>query len=125
MGIVTALILHYHRNTFEKIVFMSKRVQSKIKAKHSDMFIFTEQTNFTRLMEATVAYCPYDEHTINFIAHIDNKYVLYSLKREKHHTICNTIFALRADTLRTYFRDDNFKVVKNGYEEIIAGYIKA
>lgn len=106
---------------------MSKRVQQKIKLKHPDMIIFTEQVNFIRLMEATVAYCEYDDHTINFITHIEesDKYILYSLKQEKFHTVCNTIFALRADTLKHYYKQDNFRLLKSGYGKVIEEYIKA
>lgn len=127
LGFVTALILHHHRNTFQKTIYMSKRVQQKIKSKHADTLIFADQVNFIRLMEATVAYCEYDEHTVNFIAHIgeSDKYILYSLKQEKFHTICNTIFSLRADTLKHYYKQDNFKLLKSEYEKVIEEYIKA
>lgn len=106
---------------------MSKRVQQKIKLKHPEMFLFTDQANFIRLMEMTVAYCEYDKDTINFIAHIveSDKYILYSLKQEKYHTICNTIFALRADTLKHYYKKDDFRLLKSGYREVIEEYIKA
>lgn len=121
------MILHHHRNTFQKTIYMSKRVQQKIKLKHADMFVFADQMNFIRLMEATVAYCEYDEYTINFIAHLEesNKYVLYSLKQEKFHTICNTIFSLRADTLKHYYKQDDFKLLKSEYGKVIEEYIKA
>jgi len=127
LGFVTALILHHHRNTFQKTIYMSKRVQQKIKLKHADMFIFADQVNFIRLMEATVAYCEYDEHTVNFIAHIEenDKYILYSLKQEKYHTVCNTIFSLRVETLKHYYKQDNFKLLKSDYGKVIEEYIKA
>ena len=127
LGFIAALILHHHRNTFQKTIYMSKRVQQKIKLKHTDMFVFTDQANFIRLMEATVAYCEYDEETINFIAHIEenDKYILYSLKQEKFHTICNTIFSLRTDTLKHYYKQDNFKLLKSEYGKVIEEYIKA
>ena len=127
LGFVVALILHHHRNRFQKTIYMSKRVQEKIKLKHPEMFIFTDQVNFIRLMEGTVGYCKYDEHTINFIAHIEesDKYILYSLKQEKFYTLCNTIFSLRADTLKHYYKQDDFKLLKIGYEKMIEEYIKA
>ena len=102
-------------------------MQQKIKLKHADMFIFADQVNFIRLMEATVAYCEYDEDTVNFIAHLEesNKYVLYSLKQEKFHTVCNTIFSLRADTLKHYYKQDDFKLLKSRYGKVIEEYIKA
>lgn len=127
LGFVVALILHHHRNTFQKMIYMSKRVQQKIKLKHPEMFIFTDQVNFVRLMESSVGYCEYDEHTINFIAHIEesDKYILYSLKQEKFHTVCNTIFALRADTLKHYYKQDDFRLLKSGYGKVIEEYIKA
>lgn len=105
---------------------MSKRVQQKIKLKHPDMFIFTDQSNFIRLMDATIGYCLFDVDTINFIAHIqeDDRYILYSLKKEKYHTICSTIFALRADTLKHYYRHDDFKLLKSDYGKVIEEYLK-
>lgn len=127
LGFVTALILHHHRNTFQKTIYMSKRVQQKIKLKHADMFIFADQVNFIRLMEATVAYCEYDDSTVNFIAHLEEngKYILYSLKQEKFHTVCNTIFSLRADTLKHYYKQNDFKLLKSEYGKVIEEYIKA
>lgn len=106
---------------------MSKRVQQKIKLKHPEVFIYTDQINFTILMESSVGYYQYDKHTVNFIAHFeeDDKYILYSLKQEKHHTICNTIFSLRADTLRHHYKQDDFRLLKNGYGKRIEEYIKA
>ena len=129
LGFITALLLHHHRKTFQKTIYMSKRVQEKIKLKHTDVFIFTDQTNFTLLMESTIGYCTYseNEHTINFIAHLEDKdkYILYSLKQEKSHTICSTIFTLRADTLKHYYKRDDFKLMKSGYGKLIEEYIKA
>lgn len=127
LGLIVALILHYHRNMFEKTIYMSKRVQRKIKLKHPEVFIYTDQINFTILMESSVGYYQYDKHTVNFIAHFeeDDKYILYSLKQEKHHTICNTIFSLRADTLRHHYKQDDFRLLKNGYGKRIEEYIKA
>ncbi len=52
-------------------------------------------------------------------------FFLYSLKQEKHHTICNTIFSLRADTLRHHYKQDDFRLLKNGYGKRIEEYIKA
>ncbi len=106
---------------------MSKRVQQKIKLKHPEVFIYTDQINFTILMESSVGYYQYDKHTVNFIAHFeeDDKYILYSLKQEKHHTICNTIFSLRVDTLRHHYKQDDFRLLKNGYGKRIEEYIKA
>lgn len=127
LGLVVALILHHHRNTFEKTIYISKRVQQKIKIKHTEMFIFTDQVNFTILMESSVGYYRYDKHTVNFIAHIEesDKYILYSLKQEKLHTICNTIFSLRADTLKHHYKQDDFRLLKSEYGKIIEEYIKA
>ena len=126
LGFVIALILHHHRNTFQKSIYMSKRVQQKIKLKHSEMFIFTDQINFLRLMESSVGYYQYDKHTINFIAYVEEngKYILYSLKQEKFHTVCNTIFALRADTLKHHYKQDDFKLLKSSYKKSIEEYIK-
>jgi acyl-CoA hydrolase len=127
LGFVAALILHHHRNTFDKTIYMSKRVQQKINLKHPDVFVFTGQINFMILMESSVGYYQYDYHTTNFIAHIeeDDRFILYALQREKHHTICNTIFSLRADTLRHHYKKEGFRLLKNGYGRIIEEYIKA
>lgn len=127
LGFIAALILHHHRNTFAKTIYMSKRVQQKINLKHPDMFDFTDQINFMLLMESSVGYYQYDKYTVNFIAHIeeDDKYILYALKHEKHHTICNTIFSLRADTLRHHYKKEGFKLLKSGYGKMIEEYIKA
>jgi hypothetical protein len=45
---------------------------------------------------------------MNFIAFVDSKFVLYALKREKHHTSCNTIYTLNAKTLKKVYRKEAF-----------------
>ena len=56
---------------------------------------------FNYFMQNTVAFCPYNKckDTMNFIAYVDNKFVLYALKKEKHHTSCNTIYTLNAKNI--------------------------
>jgi len=129
LGIVIALISHNHRNVFKKNIYMSKRVQSKIKLKHSNNFYFTNQLSFTELLENTIGSCNYDEnkHTVNFIAHIksQNRYIMFSLKSDNHYTVCNTIFSLRADTLKKYYVREDFKLFNGSYKEIIEEYLKA
>ena len=114
LGIITTIILHHHRNQFKKSIYMSKRVESKIKVKHQDTFIYTSNDNFINLLKNTIASCSYDNknHTINFIAVHNNKYILYSLKQEKYHTTCTTIFTLRPDTLKRYYKQNNLKLFK-------------
>jgi len=107
---------------------MSKRVQAKIRLKHSQSFIYTNQENFVELMNSTVASCGYDDikNTINFIAYIKDidKYFIYSLKQEKFHTTCNTIFSLRGETLGKYYKQNDFKLFKKEYKKKIEDYIK-
>jgi len=107
---------------------MSKRVQQKIKQKHPDSFVFTDQENFKILLSSTVGSCGYDEykHTVNFIAHIQktDKYIMYSLKSDDHYTVCNTIFSLRANTLKKYYTREDFKLFKSEYAIKIEEYIK-
>lgn len=85
---------------------MSKRVQHKIKEKHFNASQYTEFKMFKLLMNSTIASCSYNkcENTINFIAHIENDFILYSLKKEKHHTSCNTIYTLNQKTLKNYYK---------------------
>ena len=121
-------ILHFHRNIFKKDIYMSKRIQNKIFDKHFNIYYFTEHNNFDILLSATIGSCKYDscKKTINFIAHIktDDKYILYSLKNEKNHTICNTIFSLKAETLKRYYKRNDFKLFKNEYKSLIEEYIQ-
>ena len=127
LGILTKFILHFHRNIFKKNIYMSKRIQDKINLKHPNIKDFTQYDNFQILLNNTIGSCPYDKYNnvINFIVHIEdeNKYIIYSLKSEKHNIICNTIFSLRPDTLKKYYQDTNFKLFKNEYKEIIEEYI--
>lgn len=128
LGIVTSLILHNHRNIFEKNIYMSKRVKQKIEDKHFDCFNFTQQLEFISLMDCTIGSCGYDKlkHTINFIAYdkLSDRYILYSLKQEKHHTVCNTIFSLRAVTLKNHYKQKDFKLFKSEYKNLLEEYIK-
>ena len=48
----------------------------------------------------------------------------YSLKQEKYHTICNTIFSLRAETLSKYYNQNDFRLFKSSYKKLIEDYIK-
>ena len=66
-----------------------------------------------------------DSNTVNFIAHImdNNRFILYALKKEKHHTSCSTIFKLRPKTLRKYYNNDRFKLTNSKYKKIIEEYI--
>ena len=122
LGLIADLILHFHRNFYNSTkIYMSKRVQSKIKEKHADVKRYTELHTFQELMCNTVAFCPYDKckETMNFIAFVDSKFVLYALKREKHHTSCNTIYTLNAKTLKKVYRKEAFRIMKNTSIEII------
>jgi len=128
LGLITAFLLHNHRNIFSKVIYMSKRVQLKIKEKHLDSFKYTNRDDFLLLMNSTIGSCSYDStnHTVNFIAYIEStdKYIIYSLKQEKYHTTCNTIFSLRADTLAKYYKQNDFKLFKKAYLGKIEAYIK-
>jgi len=97
LGFLIGFILHFHRNFYKKHkIYMSKRVQLKIKEKHPEVKKYTELQTFQMLMQETVASTHYGnaEETINFIAHVDNRFVLYALKREKNHISCHTIYIL-------------------------------
>ena len=127
LGVVTAMILHHLRNTFQKPIYMSKRIQTKIQAKHPDSFCFTDKATFTKLQESTIAYLPYSKitDTFNFIAYMPERslFVLYALKSAKHHTNCITIFKLRKSTLKKYYNNVNFILMKNKYKKVIEDYI--
>jgi hypothetical protein len=130
LGVIIDLILHHHRNFFtKKDIRMSKRVQDKIKDKHPNVFNYTNKENFSILLSHTIASTKYDsrDDTLNFIAYIkhENRFVLYALKKEKHHTICNTIFSLRPTTLKKYYERNDFKAFNNRIEIIIEEYIKS
>ena len=127
LGLIIQIISHYHSNKFDKSIYMSKLVQAKIKVKHKNNFNYTNKIKFKILLKNTIASSQYgmNSDTINFIAHIEstNKYILYSLKKKKHHTICSTIFSLRKDTLKKYYQMDNFKVFRKEYVNLIEEYI--
>ena len=127
LGAVTAMILHHLRNKFSKPIYMSKRVQSKIKVKHPDSFCYTDKPNFKILQKNTIAFVQYSKSsdTYNFISNIpkSNTFVLYALKSEKHHTSCTTVFRLRKSTLRKYYNDVGFVLMKSEFKVIIEEYI--
>jgi len=104
---------------------MSKRVHAKIKQKHSDMLRYTDKTEFTRLLENTIAVVAYPQIVTadNFIACVDGTYILYALRQAKHHTSCSTIFKLKPSTLKKYYNDDTFKILQKSYEENIKEYM--
>ena len=127
LGVIISIILHHLRNTFQRPIYMSKRVQSKIKSKHPDSFCYTDRITFAQLQESTIAYLPYPKSsdTFNFIAYIPESgiFVLYALKSEKHHTNCITIFKLRESTLKKYYNDVNFVLMRSEYKKVIEEYI--
>jgi hypothetical protein len=125
LGMLTALILHHIRNKYAKEIFMSKRVHEKIKAKHPDMLCFTSKDGFSLLLTNTIATVAYKKMVMadNFIACVDDNYILYALKQEKHHTSCSTIFKLKPSTLRKYYNDDTFKILQKSYENEMKRYI--
>jgi len=127
LGVVVAIILHLLRNTFHRHIYMSKRVESKIKSKHPESFVYTKKANFLQLLENTIAYLPYanSTDTYNFIAYMpdSSEFILYALKSEKHHTNCITIFKLRKSTLKKYCNDDNIVFVRSYYRTTIEDYI--
>ena len=127
LGVVASSILHHLRNKFSKPIYMSKRVQSKIKAKHPDSFCYTNKSNFEILQKSTIAFVPYSKNsdTFNFISYISesNIFILYALKSEKHHTSCTTAFRLRESTLKKYYNDVGFVLMKNEFRGIIEEYI--
>ena len=106
---------------------MSKRIQTKIQVKHPDSFCYTDRITFTQLQEYTIAYLPYPKSsdTFNFIAYVPESaiFVLYALKSEKHHINCITIFKLRKSTLKKYYDDENFELMKNEFKRVIEEYI--
>ncbi len=125
LGLITAYILHHIRNKYTKVIYMSKRVHSKIQVKHPEMFIFTSRDGFSILLENTIAVVDYEgvAEANNFIASVNDMYILYSLKEEKHHTSCSTIFKLKPKTLKKYYKDDTFKLLKKNHKEAIEEYI--
>ena len=126
LGIIIIFILHFHRNFYNKTnIYMSKRIQDKIKEKHYDVIKYCEYENFQKLMDNTIATCKYEkcDNTINYISYIENTFILYALKREKHHTSCNTIYKLKPRTLKKYYKDESFKLFKKECKENIEEYL--
>ena len=126
LGKIIDIILHFHRNFYIKTnIYMSKRVQQKIKVKHTDIALYTDLENFQELMNNTIGSLGYKkcENTLNFISYTEEQFILYSLKREKHHTSCNTIYSLNSKTLKQHCKQNNFKILKKEYENIIEEYI--
>ena len=106
---------------------MSKRVQLKIKDKHLEIFQYTSSNRFENILSSTVGSCKYDkcDKTINFISYIEDidRFVLYALKSEKHHTSCSTIFLLRPRTLKHYYNKSDFKIFDKSIKNKIEAYI--
>lgn len=127
LGFMMEYILHFHRNFFNTKIYMSKRIQEKIKEKHYEVFKYTNKDTFKILMKSTIGSSLYknSKNTINFISYVkdEDKYILYSLKNEKHHVVCNTIFSLRKETLKNYYKDESFKLFDKSFEKILEEYL--
>jgi len=130
LGMITSIILHHCRSYFTNdTIFMSKRVQSKIRSKHKDVFFFTESGEFAMLLENVIGVSPYEEEEcFNFITYVKERYILFSLKQEKHHVFCPTIYNLNDKTLKKYILHKEFKLFRSEYkavfEEIIANQVQ-
>ena len=126
LGIIASFIIHFHRNFYKKNkIYMSKRVLLKIKEKHNDVAIYSENKSFQYLMNNTIASCDYSkcQDTINFISYVDNYFILYALKKENNHTSCTTIYRLKPRALKQHYKQESFKIIKKEYEEIIKDYL--
>ena len=125
LGVLSSIILHHIRNKYAKHIFMSKRVQTKIKLKHPDVVVYTQKDGFLLLLENTIATLPYKDslYADNFIACVDEKYILYALKQEKHHTSCSTIFKLKPSALKRYYEDERFTILRRSAQEEMKNYM--
>ncbi len=95
LGLITSIILHKIRNIFDsKELYITKRKYNLIQIKHPSEFLYIKENRFQSILDNTVAKCEYskDKSVINFIAYIDNKYILFGISNNSFYTYLSTIF---------------------------------
>ncbi len=94
LGIITFQILHHYRNTFnENRLLVSKKKAEKIKQEHPIQAKYIYEHKFQELLDNTISSCIYKENGItNFIACIDDTYLMYGISVNNYHNELSTVF---------------------------------
>ena len=94
LGIITSQILHHYRNTFnENRLLISKKKAKKIKEEHPIQAKYIYEYKFQELLDNTISSCIYKENgIINFIASVDDTYVMYGISVNNYHNELSTVF---------------------------------
>ncbi len=94
LGIITSQILHHYRNTFnENKLVISKKKAEKIKQEHPVQAQYIYEYKFQKLLDCTISSCIYKENGItNFIAYIDDTYLMYGISANNYHNELSTVF---------------------------------
>lgn len=95
LGLITAMMLHHIRNKFDsKELYITKRKLILIEEKHENEYLYIKRNLFQNILDNTVANCEYskDNDVINFIAFLDNKYILFGISNNSYYTHLTTIF---------------------------------
>jgi hypothetical protein len=110
LGVLTSILLHRFRNIFDdKDVYITKLKYTRIKNKHPEIIHFIEKNNFQILLDNTIASCDYEEDGLyNFIALVDEKYILYSISINNFHNEVGTLFYIRKKQMIKCFQTINF-----------------
>ena len=109
LGILTALMLHNVRKTFQKKeLYITKRKAQKIAQDHPEVKVYLG-SDFKVILESTVAECAYHEDgVLNFLSRVEGRYILYSISSNNFHTEISTMFYCNKRRLKRCHETANF-----------------
>jgi len=125
LGILTDIILHHFRNTLlKKELYITKLKVKKIANKHPEIIHFITQHNFQIIIDNTIARCDYNQEGIyNLLAHVDEKYILYSVSINNFYLEGGTLFYTSKRQLRKCLK--SIKFFNKKYEEDFLKFIES
>ena len=94
LGLLSNIILHHFKNIItQRELYITKFKVKKIKNKHPEIVPYILENKFQEIIDNTIATCEYSEIGIyNFLANIDNRYILYSVSINNFYVEGGTLF---------------------------------
>ena len=109
LGIVSNLILHIIRNTFDsKDLYITKTKFNKIRTDHPDEYKQLNNQDFQKVIDNAIGYCLYQKYQniFNFISSVDGSYYLFSISINNHYLEVGTFFKASAKRLKKCIKED-------------------
>ena len=124
LGILSNIILHHFKNIItQKELYITKFKVKKIKNKHPEIVPYILENRFQEIIDNTIATCEYSEvGIVNFLANIDNRYILYSVSINNFYVESGTLFYTSKRQLRKC--KSSIKFFNSKFESDFEEYLK-